>query len=75
MFWLTPGEISLIIHNLFGYGDTHTLSAEFTHKAVAKEQLKKFWEWGAEVCNIHHSGVCRIDCQKCIKNIKKELGI
>ena len=72
MFWLNDYEIEDIANSFI---DEDMSSALPIDRAISKAQLKKFWEWGKEVCDIHHSGVCRIDCQKCIKNIKKELGI
>lgn len=76
MFWLTEEGMDDICHNINATGDTSSYtSPNFWHFKVAKAQLKKFWEWGNEVCIIHQRHVCRLDCQQCIKNIKKELGL
>ena len=71
MFWLSPEWVEARIKELLDEGK----SIKEIALDIAREQVKEFFEWQLELCDIHHSSMVRMDCEKCLKNVRKELGL
>ena len=71
MFWLNEAWVDAQIQ----INELRGKTVKEVALDIAREQVREFLRWQLEICDIHHSKMVRMDCEECLKNMKKELEL